>query len=73
MKIDKETFDFQMRLIRAEIDRDSFKEENERLRGQCDVNGAHIKYLQERCTELENSIRAEREYINRFIKPWGTV
>jgi len=46
MKIDKETFDFQMRLIRAEIDRDSLKEENERLKGWNESKQRQLTYLQ---------------------------
>lgn len=68
MKIDKETFEFQMRLIRAEMKVESLTEENERLKGYNESNGRQIKYLQERTETDAVEIRSLSEYISRFIK-----
>jgi predicted RNase H-like nuclease (RuvC/YqgF family) len=69
MKIDAETFDFQMRLIRAEMKVESLTEQNQMLVGRCESNDNHIKYLRDRCEEAEVEIRSLKAYIKRFISP----
>lgn len=68
MKLDKETFDFQMRLIRAEMKVESLTEENERLKGWNESNNQQITYLRERTEADAVEMRSLNEYINRFIK-----
>ena len=67
MKIDRETFEFQMRLVKAEIKIESLTEENQRLKDFANVNRRHIDSLIESEQCLRDELKSANTYIERFV------
>lgn len=68
MKIDKETFEFQMRLVKAELKNETLAENNEHLKRSLEVSQAAQKQYFEQTQIMHEEIRALNKYIDRFIK-----
>lgn len=67
MKIDRETFDFQLRLIKAEVKNEHLTEELEYLKGQNQSNINHNNYLIEQLKDYQQEVKSLNAYIKRFL------
>jgi len=69
--IDKDLFEFQMRLVRAEIERDNYKERFEEMKSRAEAAERHFSSHMASSREYDeaqrNEIRSLNEYIARFI------
>lgn len=72
MKIDRETFEFQMQLVKSEIKVEQLTNELLLFKEQLGVAQRHANYAEARARELQDELEMERrsnkEYIERFIQ-----
>jgi len=69
IKIDKNTLDFQMRLIKAELKLEKAEEKVQRLQNQTDSQNSHIKYLIESNEQLNIERKALQRMLDQFTNP----